>query len=261
MRRLGGVVMDVNGIAAIVTGGASGLGEAAATMLAQAGAKVAIFDLDVAAGERHAAKINGRFFEVDVTDDASVAAAIAAAEAAHGAARVLVNCAGIAIGVMTVGADGEPHPLDAFRRVIEINLIGTFNVIAKFSARLARQDPVGEERGVIINTASISAYDGMTSQAAYAASKGGVVGMTLPIARDLAPLGIRVVTTAPGAFWTPMVAGLTEELKASVASQVPFPSRFGKPEEFALLVASIIANPMLNGEVIRLDGAVRLAPH
>jgi len=252
--------MEMKGVAAIVTGGASGLGGATATMLAAAGARVAIFDLDQAAGEAHAATIGGRFFKVDVAGDASVAEGVAAAEAAHGPARVLVNCAGIAIGVMTVDAKGQAHPLDQFRRVIEINLIGTFNVIAKFAARLSSCEPLGEERGVIINTASVSAYDGMVGQAAYASSKGGVVGMTLPIARDLAHLGIRVVTTAPGAFWTPMVSGLPEDLKKSVVSQVPFPSRFGKPEEFAMLVASIIANPMLNGEVIRLDGAVRLGP-
>jgi NAD(P)-dependent dehydrogenase (short-subunit alcohol dehydrogenase family) len=252
--------MDVSGVAAIVTGGASGLGGATAEMLAAKGARVAIFDLNDEIGEAHAARIGGRFFKVDVADDASAARAIAAAEAAHGTARVLVNCAGVAIGVQTVEGDAVPHPLDAFRRVIEINLIGTFNILSKFAARLSLVPPVGEERGVVINTSSVSAYEGLNGQAAYAASKAGVAGMSLPIARDLAPFGIRVVAIAPGPFWTPMVAALTEELKDSVRSQMPFPSRFGKPEEYALLALAVIANPMLNGETIRLDAAARLSP-
>lgn len=252
--------MELNNVAAIVTGGASGLGGATAEMLARGGAKVAIFDLNEELGQAHAAKIGGKFFKVNVTDEASVAEGLAAAEAAHGVARVLVNCAGIATATKTVGREFAPHPLDGFRRVIEINLIGTFNVIAKFSARLAQAEPVGEERGVIINTASVAAYDGQVGQAAYAASKGGVVALTLPLARDLSQYFIRVMTIAPGIFWTPMMAGLPQAAQDSLGKQVPFPSRLGRPEEYALLAQSIIANPMLNGETIRLDGAIRMAP-
>jgi NAD(P)-dependent dehydrogenase (short-subunit alcohol dehydrogenase family) len=252
--------MELKEVAAIVTGGASGLGGATAEMLAGQGAKVAIFDLNETLGEEHAAKIGGKFFKVNVADDASVAEAVAAAEAAHGIARVLVNCAGIALAVKTVGREFQAHPLDQFRKVIEINLIGTFNVIAKFAARAATLEPLDEERGVIINTASAAAYDGQIGQAAYAASKGGVVGLTLPIARDLSQYGIRVMTIAPGIFWTPMMATLPPAAQESLGKQVPFPSRLGKPEEYAQLAQSIIANPMLNGETIRLDGAIRMAP-
>ncbi|MFS0738441.1 SDR family NAD(P)-dependent oxidoreductase [Sphingomonas sp. 1P06PA] len=252
--------MELSGIGAIVTGGASGLGGATAEMLAKAGAKVTLFDLNEEAGQAQAAKIGGRFAKVNVTDDAEVAAAVAAAEEAHGVTRVLVNCAGIAIAVKTVGRDAVPHPLDQFRKTIEINLIGTFNVISKVAARLTQAEPIGEERGVIINTASVAAYDGQIGQAAYAASKGGVVGMTLAVARDLSQHGIRVMTIAPGIFWTPMLAGLPEAAQESLGKQVPFPSRLGRPEEYAQLAASILANPMLNGEVIRLDGAIRMAP-
>ncbi len=183
-----------------------------------------------------------------------------AAEAAHGVARVLVNCAGVAIAVKTVGREAAPHPLDQFRKVVEINLIGTFNVISKFAARLSQAEPLGEERGVIINTASVAAFEGQIGQAAYSASKGGVAGMTLPIARDLSQFGIRVMTIAPGIFWTPMLGGLPQAAQDSLGKQVPFPSRLGRPEEYAMLAASIIANPMLNGETIRLDGAIRMAP-
>lgn len=252
--------MDIRGEAAIVTGGASGLGGATAEMLAAKGAKVAIFDLNEEAGKAAAAKIGGLFFKVDVTDDASVADAIAAAEAAHGVARILVNCAGIAPAIKTFNREFVPHPLDSFRKAVEINLVGTFNLLSKFAARLAQADPVGEERGVIVNTASVAAYDGQIGQAAYAASKGGVVGLTLPVARDLAQYSIRVVTIAPGIFWTPMLAGLPPAATESLGRQVPFPNRLGKPEEYAQLVESIVANPMLNGEVIRLDGAIRMAP-
>ena len=252
--------MELKGVAAIVTGGASGLGGATAEMLAGQGAKVTIFDLNEEAGRAHAEKIGGAFQKVNVVDDANVTEAVAAAEAAHGVARVLVNCAGIAIAVKTVGKEAKPHPLDQFRRVIEINLIGTFNVISKVSARLIGQEPIGEERGVIINTASVAAYDGQVGQAAYSASKGGVVGMTLPIARDLAQYGVRVCTIAPGIFWTPMMAGLPQAAQDSLAQQIPFPSRLGRPEEYALLARSILENPMLNGETIRLDGAIRMAP-
>jgi NAD(P)-dependent dehydrogenase (short-subunit alcohol dehydrogenase family) len=252
--------MDLQGISAIVTGGASGLGGATAKMLADGGAKVTIFDLNEEAGEAHAASIGGKFVKVNVADDASVTEGVAAAEAAHGIARVLVNCAGIAIAVKTVGRDAVPHSLDQFRKVVEINLIGTFNVISKFAARLSQAEPLGEERGVIINSASVAAFDGQIGQAAYSASKGGVAGMTLPIARDLAQFGIRVCTIAPGIFWTPMLGGLPQAAQDSLGKQVPFPSRLGKPEEYALLASSIIANPMLNGETIRLDGAIRMAP-
>jgi NAD(P)-dependent dehydrogenase (short-subunit alcohol dehydrogenase family) len=252
--------MELQNISAIVTGGASGLGGATAELLAAQGVKVAIFDLNEELGQAHAAKIGGKFFKVNVTDEASVSEGIAGAEAAHGIARVLVNCAGIATAAKTVGREFTPHPLDQFRRTIEINLIGTFNVIAKFAARAATLEPVGEERGVIINTASAAAYDGQIGQAAYAASKGGVVGLTLPVARDLAPYGIRVMTIAPGIFWTPMMASMPPAVQEALGKQVPFPSRLGKPEEYAQLVQSIVANPMLNGEVIRLDGAIRMPP-
>jgi NAD(P)-dependent dehydrogenase (short-subunit alcohol dehydrogenase family) len=252
--------MELRGVSAIVTGGASGLGGATAEMLAANGAKVTIFDLNEEAGQVHATKIGGKFVKVNVVDDASVAEGIAVAQAAHGIARVLVNCAGIAIAVKTVGRDAAAHPLEQFRKVIEINLIGTFNVISKFAAGLSVVAPIGEERGVIINTASVAAFEGQIGQAAYSASKGGVAGMTLPIARDLAQFAIRVVTIAPGIFWTPLLGSLPQAAQDSLGAQVPFPSRLGKPEEYALLVQSIIANAMLNGETIRLDGAIRMAP-
>jgi NAD(P)-dependent dehydrogenase (short-subunit alcohol dehydrogenase family) len=252
--------MDIKGIAAIVTGGASGLGGATARMLAANGAKVTIFDLNEEVGQATAKEIGGRFEKVNVSEDESVSAGIAAAEAAHGIARVLVNCAGIAPALKTVGKDGLPHALDTFRKTIEVNLIGSFNCISKFAARAITGDPVGEEHGVIISTASVAAYDGQIGQAAYAASKGGVVGMTLPIARDLSRNGIRVMTIAPGIFLTPMLMGFPQPVQDALGAQVPFPSRLGKPEEYAMLVKSIIENPMLNGEVIRLDGAIRMAP-
>jgi NAD(P)-dependent dehydrogenase (short-subunit alcohol dehydrogenase family) len=252
--------MKLDGLSAIVTGGASGLGGATAAMLAASGAKVAIFDLNEETGTAHAAAIGGAFIKVNVSDDASVSEGLAAAEAKYGVARILVNCAGVAPAIKTVGRDNVAHPLDAFRRAIEVNLIGTFNCISKFAARLAQAEPVGEERGVIVNTASVAAYDGQIGQAAYASSKGGVVGLTLPVARDLAQHKIRVVTIAPGIFLTPMLMGLPQAAQDSLGTQVPHPSRLGKPEEYAQLVESIIANPMLNGEVIRLDGAIRMAP-
>jgi NAD(P)-dependent dehydrogenase (short-subunit alcohol dehydrogenase family) len=252
--------MELKGVSAVVTGGASGLGGATAKMLADAGAKVAIFDLNEEVGQKQAEAIGGIFVKVNVADEASVLAGLDAAEAANGVARVLVNCAGIAPAIKTVGRENAPHPLDAYRKTIEVNLIGTFTVISKFAARLAAADPIGEERGVIINTASVAAYDGQIGQAAYASSKGGVVGMTLPVARDLAQHQIRVMTIAPGIFLTPMLMGLPQAAQDSLGKQVPHPSRLGKPEEYAQLVGSIIANPMLNGEVIRLDGAIRMAP-
>ncbi len=252
--------MQLDGLSALVTGGASGLGGATARALADQGARVTIFDLNEEAGQAHARAIGGLFVKTNVADDESVANAIAAAEAAHGVARVLVNCAGVAPAIKTVGRENLPHSLDAFRKTIEVNLIGTFNVISKFAARLAQAEPLGEEGGVIVNTASVAAYDGQIGQAAYAASKGGVVGMTLPIARDLAQHRIRVVTIAPGIFLTPMLLGLPQAAQDSLGTQVPHPSRLGKPEEYALMVKSIIENPMLNGETIRLDGAIRMAP-
>jgi len=252
--------MEMSGLSAVVTGGASGLGKASAQMLAAAGAKVAIFDLNAEAGETAAKEIGGVFVRVDVTDDASVSAGLDAAEKAHGTARLLVNCAGIAPAVKTVGKGNAPHPLDTFRKTIEVNLIGTFNVISKFAARAADLDEIEGERGVIVNTASVAAYEGQIGQAAYAASKGGVVGLTLPVARDLAQHKIRVMSIAPGLFMTPMLAGLPEHIQHTLGAQIPHPSRLGKPSEYAQLVASIVANPMLNGEVIRLDGAIRMAP-
>lgn len=252
--------MDVKGMVAVVTGGASGLGNATAKMLAARGAKVAIFDLNEEVGKTAAAEIGGAFFKVDVSDDASASEAFAAAEAAHGVARVLVNCAGVAPAIRIVNKEGLPHSLDVYRKTIEVNLIGTFNMISKFAARLIAAGIEGEEAGVIVNTASVAAYDGQIGQAAYASSKGGVVGLTLPAARDLAQHRIRVMTIAPGIFLTPMLMGLPQAAQDSLGTQVPHPSRLGKPDEYAQLVDSIIANPMLNGEVIRLDGAIRMAP-
>ena len=210
--------MDVNGLAAIVTGGASGLGKATARMLAGASARVAVLDLNAEAGEAAAQEIGGVFVATDVTDDASVAAALDKAESAHGTARLLVNCAGIAPAVKTVGKENAPHPLDTFRKTIEVNLIGTFNVISKFAARLAALDEIDGERGVIVNTASVAAYEGQIGQAAYAASKGGVVGLTLPVARDLAQHKIRVVTIAPGLFLTPMMEAFPENVQQALGA-------------------------------------------
>ncbi|HEY1944842.1 MAG TPA: SDR family NAD(P)-dependent oxidoreductase [Roseiarcus sp.] len=252
--------MKIEGVAAIVTGGASGLGAATSQMLARNGAKVTIFDLNADLGEATAREIGGRFARVNVSDEAAVASAIAEAEGLNGKARILVNCAGIGPPQKTVGRDGQPHPLDAFKRVIEVNLIGTFNVLSKFAAALSSAEPLGEERGVIVNTASVAAYDGQIGQAAYSASKGGIVGMTLPIARDLSQFGIRVVTIAPGLFLTPLLESLPPAAQESLGKQTPFPSRLGRPDEYAHLVESVIGNAMLNGEVIRLDGAIRMAP-
>jgi NAD(P)-dependent dehydrogenase (short-subunit alcohol dehydrogenase family) len=252
--------MRIEGIAAVVTGGASGLGSATAKMLTDADAKVTIFDLNEDAGRAKAAEIGGHFVSVNVADDASVAAGLAAAQEAHGVARILVNCAGIAPAVKTVGKENAPHPLDIFAKTITVNLVGTFNVISKFAARLAATDEIEGERGVIVNTASVAAFDGQIGQAAYSASKGGVVGMTLPVARDLAQHKIRVMTVAPGIFLTPMVEAFPQNVQDALGAQVPHPSRLGKPAEYAQLVESIIRNPMLNGEVIRLDGAIRMAP-
>ena len=251
--------MEIKGVAAIVTGGASGLGEAAATRLAGAGAKVTILDLNADAAAAKAAEIGGHAIGLNVADEAAVDAAIREAEALHGTARILVNCAGIGQPQKIIAKDSGAIPLDDFSRIIQVNLIGTFNVLSKFAARLHLSVPVGEERGVVVNTASVAAFDGQIGQAAYSASKGGIVGMTLPVARELARHGIRVMTIAPGIFWTPQLATLPQDVLDSLGRQVPFPNRLGHPAEFAQLVESIVANPMLNGEVIRLDGAIRMA--
>ena len=252
--------MQIEGMSAIVTGGASGLGEATARMLAAAGARVTIFDLNEDAGRAKAAEVGGVFANVDVVDDASVATGLDIAESANGVARILVNCAGVAPAIKTVGKENAPHPLELFARTVGINLVGTFNVISKFAARLAAANEVDGERGVIVNTASVAAFDGQIGQAAYAASKAGIVGLTLPVARDLAQHKIRVMTIAPGLFLTPMLEGFSQTIQDALSAQVPHPSRLGKPAEYAQLVESIVRNPMLNGDIIRLDGAIRMAP-
>lgn len=250
--------MQVTSSAALVTGGASGLGEATARHFARQGARVTILDRDVERGEAVAKDIGGHFCETDVTSEDSVGAAVAAAMDKMGRIDVAVNCAGIAYGIKTLGRDG-PHPLDAFQRTIDINLVGSFNVARLASAEMQKNDPEPDgARGVIINTASIAAYDGQKGQAAYAASKGGVVGMTLPMARDLASTGVRVMTIAPGIFMTPMLAGLPEDVQASLAADVPNPARLGDPNEYARLAAFIVEMGYLNGEVIRIDGALRM---
>jgi NAD(P)-dependent dehydrogenase (short-subunit alcohol dehydrogenase family) len=249
--------MEIKDAVAVVTGGASGLGLATTKALLDHGAQVVVLDLkgkDAVDGLGHRAT----FAEADVADEASVTAALDAA-GSLGPLRIVVNCAGTGNAIRVLGRDGV-FPLDAFRKVVEINLVGTFNVLRLGAERIAETELVGEERGVIINTASVAAFDGQIGQAAYSASKGGVVGMTLPIARDLASKGIRVVTIAPGLFDTPLLAMLPEEAKKSLGAQVPHPSRLGKPQEYAALAVHIIENPMLNGETIRLDGAIRMAP-
>jgi NAD(P)-dependent dehydrogenase (short-subunit alcohol dehydrogenase family) len=258
-----GTVDITNGVA-LVTGGASGLGLATVKALRAAGAQVVIVDLPTSEGAERAAAISRelgdgvRFAPADVRSEADVAAALDLADEL-GPLRVAVNCAGIGTAHRTIGRKGV-FPLPDFTRVIEINLIGTFNVIRLSAERMTRLDPIGEERGVIVNTASVAAFDGQIGQAAYSASKGGVVGMTLPIARDLASAQIRVMTIAPGLFDTPLLAGASDEVRASLGEQVPHPARLGDPAEYAALVTHIVANPMLNGEVIRLDGAIRMAP-
>jgi NAD(P)-dependent dehydrogenase (short-subunit alcohol dehydrogenase family) len=252
--------MKIAGLSAVVTGGASGLGGAVAQMLASEGAKVAIFDLNATQGEAKAREIGGRFVSVDVTDEAGVDAGLSEAEQHHGKARILVSCAGIGPPAKVIGKDGRALPLADFSKIISVNLLGTFNVLSKFAARIHEAPAIGEERGVIVNTASVAAFDGQIGQAAYSASKGGLVGMTLPLAREFARYGIRVMTIAPGIFLTPLLASLSKEIQDSLGRQVPFPNRLGQPDEFALLVHSIIINPMMNGEVVRLDGAIRMAP-
>jgi len=250
--------VQLTGAVALVTGGASGLGLATATELARGGAAVVIVDLPSSHGEAAAKELGGAFVGTDVTDETSVQAAVAQAQS-MGPLRVAVNCAGVGTPGRVLGKNG-PMPLAQFAQVITVNLIGTFNVIRLAAAAMAETDPVDGERGVIINTASVAAMDGQIGQAAYSASKGGVVGMTLPIARDLADKLIRVMTIAPGLFDTPMLQGLPEPARQSLAAQVPMPSRLGSPTEYAALARHIVENPMLNGEVIRLDGAIRMAP-
>ena len=249
--------MEIKDAVAVVTGGASGLGLATAKRLLDRGASVVVIDLK---GEEVVAELGprARFAQANVTDPESVSAALDLAEEL-GPLRINVNCAGIGNAVKTLGKDG-PFPLDWFNAVVQVNLIGTFNVLRLAAERIAKTEPLGEERGVIINTASVAAFDGQIGQAAYSASKGGVVGMTLPIARDLARDLIRVVTIAPGLFKTPLLAGLPEEAQASLGKQVPHPARLGDPDEYGALATHIVENPMLNGEVIRLDGAIRMAP-
>lgn len=246
----------------IVTGGASGLGAATARMIVANGGRAVLADVNRAAGEAMAQELGGaaRFVVADITDEASAQAVVAEAEAAFGGLHGLANCAGVVLGEKVLGRDG-PHAMASFTRVVAVNLVGTFNMIRLAAAAIAKALPDADgERGVIVNTASVAAFDGQIGQAAYAASKAGVAGLTLPIARELARSGIRVVTVAPGLFATPMMAGLPQEAQASLASSVPFPPRLGRPEEFAAMVRAVFENSMLNGEVIRLDGALRMAP-
>lgn len=252
--------MQINGVAAVVTGGASGLGAGTARALAAAGAKVTVVDLNEQAIEELAREIGGLAIKLDVTDPAAAEAAYAKAAEAHGPVRILVNCAGIAPAFKVLGKDG-PASLDAFSKVVNVNLIGTFNMIRLAAAQMAKADPVTAdgERGVIINTASIAAFEGQVGQSAYAASKGGVVGLLLPVARELAQHGIRMCTIAPGIFGTPMLFGLPQAVQDSLGASVPFPSRLGRAEEYAALARHIVENSMLNGEVIRLDGAIRMS--
>jgi len=250
--------MKLDSTAAIITGGASGLGEATARYFASQGAQVTLLDRDADRGESVAKEIGGHFVMTDVTDESSVQAAVDYAQDKMGWITAAVNCAGIALGIKTTGRDG-PHPLDAFQRTIDINLVGSFNVARIAAVAMAKNTPEDDgARGVIINTASIAAFDGQKGQAAYAASKGGIVGMTLPMARDLAKDGIRVMTIAPGIFKTPMLAGLPEEVQAELAIDVPNPARLGDPSEYGRLAGFIVEMGYLNGEVIRLDGALRM---
>lgn len=261
--------MQITGQGALITGGASGLGLATARRLSAAGARVAIVDLPNSAGEEIAAELGGLFLPADVTSSEQIAAAVASAHAVA-PLRVVVNCAGIAPPAKVLDRDGTPADLDAFERIIRINLVGTFNVISQAAAVIAQTDPstgagqaAGDQpgdRGVIVNTASVAAFDGQIGQPAYSASKGGVHAMTLPIARELARHGIRVCTIAPGIMETPMLAGLPQAAQDSLGQQVPYPSRLGRPDEYAALVEHIIANGYLNGETIRLDGAIRMTP-
>ena len=253
--------MRLSGATAIVTGGGSGLGRATAEAFAAKGARVAVLDLNPAAAEEAAKAVQGVALVGDVADPASAEAALAkAAGGLGGAPRILVNCAGIGNPTRIVGKDGAPAPLAAFEKIVRVNLIGTFNMIRLAAAAMAKLDLLEGERGVIISTASVAAYEGQIGQAAYSASKGGVVAMTLPIARELARIGVRVNAIAPGIFMTPMLAGLREDFQASLGASVPFPSRLGQPAEYAALAVHIVENGYLNGETIRIDGALRMAP-
>ena len=251
--------MQLKDVAVLITGGGSGLGAATARAMAAKGAKIGVIDQNKENAEKVAAEVKGVALHADVTDEDQVKAALAKAESAHGIARVLMNCAGIGGSQRIVGKDGV-YPLAKFTRVIQVNLIGTFNVLRLFTEQLLKQPPIGEERGVIINTASVAAYEGQIGQVAYSASKGGVVGMTIPVARDLAQHLIRVNTIAPGLFLTPLLMGLNEEARKSLGAQVPHPARLGDASEYGALAVHIVENAMLNGETIRLDGAIRMAP-
>lgn len=252
--------MDLTGSSALVTGGASGLGLATARRLAAAGSAVTIVDLPSSAGAEVAAELGGTFAAADVTDAAQVAAAVEVAAAA-GALRVVVNCAGIAPPAKVLDRDGAATPLEGFERIVRVNLFGTYNVLSQAAAAMARTEPTTDgDRGVIVNTASVAAFDGQIGQPAYAASKGGVHAMTLPVARELARYAIRVVTIAPGIMETPMLMGLPQAAQDSLGQQVPYPQRLGRPDEYASLVMAIVDNGYLNGETIRLDGAIRMAP-
>jgi NAD(P)-dependent dehydrogenase (short-subunit alcohol dehydrogenase family) len=250
--------MEIQNNVFIITGGASGLGAATAAMIVAAGGKVVLADVQVEAGEQLAAQLKGVFVKCDVTSEADGKAVVEAATAL-GTLRGLINCAGVAPAIKTVGKDG-PHPLDAFQRTVNINLVGTFNMARLAADAMAKTDAVNGERGIIVNTASVAAYDGQIGQAAYGASKAAVVGLTLPMARDLSRSGIRVMTVAPGIFETPMLTSMPQEVQDALGKMVPFPSRLGKPAEYAHLVKTIIENMMLNGETIRLDGAIRMQP-
>jgi len=253
--------MNIEGQVAIVSGGASGLGRATAKALAAAGARVTILDINEVAALEAAREVGAFVIGCDVTDAGSVEAAFVTARARHGPARVAVNCAGIGTAGRIVGRDGRSMPLDDFRRVVEVNLIGSFNVMRVAAAEMSTLDPLADgERGIIISTASVAAYEGQIGQAAYSASKGGIVSLTLPAARELARSGVRVVAIAPGIFETPMLLGLPQNVRESLGASVPFPNRLGRPEEYAELVLHLCRNAMINGEVIRLDGALRMAP-
>jgi NAD(P)-dependent dehydrogenase (short-subunit alcohol dehydrogenase family) len=253
--------MDITAGTAVITGGGSGLGLATARRLAKSGASVVLLDLPNSAAADAAQSFGGSavFAAADVTDESAVRAAFATAEAL-GPVRVVVNCAGIGPPARVLAKDGTARSLEEFSKVVNVNLVGTYNVLRIAAEHIARTDPIDGERGVIVNTASVAAFEGQVGQAAYSASKGGIVGMTLPIARDLAQYLIRVVTVAPGLFNTPLLASLPDSAKASLGAQVPHPSRLGEPDEYAALVEHVVANAMLNGEVIRLDGAIRMAP-
>ena len=253
--------MKIEGQVALVTGGASGLGAETARELARRGAKVAVLDRNGDGAKAVAAEIGGVGLECDITSTESIVAALDRARAAHGPARLVMNIAGIGTAKRLIGRDGTPMPIEEFRRVIEVNLVGTFNMIRLAAAEIVKLDPLEDgERGVMVCTASVAAFDGQVGQEAYAASKGGLVSLTLPLARDLAQFGVRVVTIAPGLFMTPLMAELPQPVQESLAASIPFPKRLGKPAEFAQLCATIVENMSLNGEVIRLDGALRMAP-